>query len=153
MLGNGIYVTASMFKVKVAELDPRARASSLTNVRSGPQSPESHLRHLPARLALTIYKSTSVVTSASYHVSGFPQFCFVTRSSLNEISPPPSVLSVCLSFYFLTSIHFHSSFLLYVHVLYTRTVYIYSASCYGGVAVATNTACCNELFEFDISYY
>jgi hypothetical protein len=41
MLGTGINAT-NMFKVKVAELDTRARASFLTNVRSGPQSPESH---------------------------------------------------------------------------------------------------------------
>jgi hypothetical protein len=40
MLGTGINAT-NTFKVKVAELDTRARASFLTNVRSGPQSPES----------------------------------------------------------------------------------------------------------------
>jgi hypothetical protein len=42
MLGTGINATNSDTKVKVAELDTRARAPSLTNVRSGPQSPESH---------------------------------------------------------------------------------------------------------------
>jgi hypothetical protein len=38
---------------------------------------------LPTRLALIIYKSTSIVTSASYHVSCFPQIWFATLLFLN----------------------------------------------------------------------
>jgi hypothetical protein len=112
MLSNGIYVSASMLKVKVAELDIRARVSSPTNVRSGPQSPESRSRPLPARLALTIYKSTSVVTSASYHISCFPQMLLDTRNC-PRISQ--NVFPELFIFHF---IPFHSSFLT-VHAVHT----------------------------------
>jgi hypothetical protein len=46
VLGNGVYVCISMLNLKVAELDIRARVSSSTKVRSGPQSPESRSRNL-----------------------------------------------------------------------------------------------------------
>jgi hypothetical protein len=79
-------------------------------------------------------------------------FCVATRSSLNEISPP---LSHCLSV--ISFSHFHSLSFFFssfcTHTLNTYCIYFCSASCYGGFAVATNTACRTELFEFDISYY
>jgi hypothetical protein len=155
VLGNGIYVCIRMHQnatLKVAELNTRARVLVLTNVMSGPENPESRSRILcpldwhwqyispPASYRVRLITLAASPNSASRHA------CLSTKS----LTLLPYSLFVC---HFLTFIHFHSLFLLFVHVLYTHTVYICSASRYSGIAVATNTACHTKLFEFDISYY
>jgi hypothetical protein len=120
-----------------AELNTSAKVFSLSNARSGPQSPESnklcplnwHWATMPPPALLRVRLFT---LAASF-------FCIATPCLVFQMSV----------FHSLTFIPFCSlSSLGYKH-----PVYNHSASCYGGFADAAMLACRIELFEFDIRYY
>jgi hypothetical protein len=149
MLGNGIY-TFDSFRVKIrywkrnlsilfcfqldAELNTSATVFSLTNARSGPQSPESnklcplnwHWATMPPPASL---QRRLIVLAVPSSASRYPVFQMSVFHSLTFI-PFCSLSSLCNK----------------------HPVYKHCASCYGGFADAAILACCTELFEFDIRY-
>jgi hypothetical protein len=141
-------MSASACYLKAAELNTSATVLFLTNVRSGPQNPESRSRNL---CPLNWHWQRCPPASLRVHLITLAAFFILRRNT--PFSPQKNLLSShCLSFHLLTFIPFHSSFLLFVNVLYTYCIYC-SASCYGGFAITTITACRTELLKFDIRYY
>jgi hypothetical protein len=142
MLSNNIMSISVCFQVD-AELNTSATVFSLTNARSGPQSPES--RSSSARsTGIGQLCPTSVAASASYHVS-----CFLLLHR-NTLYCLPNVCFSSKCLLFILSLSF--SFILFLlYVVRTHPVYKSSASCYSSFADTAILACRTELLEFDIS--
>jgi hypothetical protein len=141
-------MSASACYLKAAELNTSATVLFLTNLRSGPQNPESRSRNL-----CPLDWHWQQCPPASLRVPLIMLAAFFISRRDTPVSPKINLLpSPCLFFHLLTFIPFHSSFLLFVNVLYTYCIYC-SASCYGGIAIATITACCTKLLKFDILCY